>query len=92
MREVIDIGNEEHTLWRVNLQSRRDAKTELEAHYAWSDGTRWQAAEYPRVWLTGQLYKIQLACRPANPGEESDAVLFLKDFLPKLQPLLVKTS
>jgi hypothetical protein len=92
VREVIDTGNEQHTLWRVDLQSRRDSKIAIEAHYGWSDGTKWQAAEYPRVWLTGQLYKIQLACQPTKAGEVSDAVLFLKEFLPKLQPLLEKTS
>ena len=91
-REVIEVGGEQHSLWHVTLNSRRDAKPELEAHYAWSDGTNWQAAEYPRVWLTGKLYKIQLACQPTEKGGVSDAVLFLQQFLPKLQPLLVKTS
>jgi Protein of unknown function (DUF3485) len=91
-REVIDIGNEDHSFWRISLNSRRDSKTQLEAYYAWSEGSKWQAAEYPRLWLTGKLYKIQLACQPTNAGEVSDAVLFLKEFLPKLQPLLVKTS
>ena len=65
---------------------------ELEAYYAWSDGGMWQAAKHPRVWLTGRLYKIQLVCQPTKAGEVSDAVMFLQQFLPKLQPLLVKTS
>jgi hypothetical protein len=91
-KEVIVVDSEEHTLWRVNLQSKRDSKPELEAYYAWSDGSKWQAADYPRAWLTGQLYKIQLACQPASDGEVADALLFLQQFLPILQPLLVKTS
>ena len=91
-REGIDVEGAENTLWRVNFLSKRDLKPELEVYYAWSDGGSWQAAKYPRVWLTDRLYKIQLACQPTNDGEDSDAVLFLQQFLPKLQPLLVKTS
>ena len=91
-REVIDIGGNEHTFWRVNFRSKLDSKPQLESYYAWSDGSNWQAAEHPRVWLTGRLYKIQLACEPTRAGEVSDAVLFLQQFLPELQPLLAKTS
>lgn len=91
-QEVVNIDDAEHTVWRVNFQSKRDSKPELEAYYAWSDGGIWQAAKNPRLWLTGRLYKIQLACQPTKAGEVSDAVMFLQQFLPKLQPLLVKTS
>ncbi len=91
-RETIDVEGEQHSLWRVTLNSKRNASPELEAHYAWSDGGPWQAAEYPRIWFTGKLYKIQIACQPTEKGGVSDAVLFLQQFLPKLQPLLVKTS
>jgi len=91
-REAIEVGGEENTVWRVNFLSTLDSKPELDAYYAWSDGGKWQAADYPRVWLTGKLYKIQLACQPTENGGVSDAVLFLQQFLPKLQPLLVKTS
>lgn len=91
-QEVVNIDGAEHTIWRVNFLSKRDSKPELEAYYAWSDGGIWQAAKFPRVWLTGRLYKIQLACEPTEDGEVPDAVLFLQQFLPKLQPLLVKTS
>ena len=91
-REQIDVDGVDHTLWHVSFKSKIDSKPELEAYYAWSDGGNWQAAEYPRVWLTGRLYKLQLACQPTEEGAESDAILFLQQFLPKLQPLLVKTS
>lgn len=91
-REVVDVGGEEHAVWRVSLQSKRDSKPELESYYAWSDGSKWLAAEYPRVWLTSRLYKIQLSCQPTKEGEVSDAILFLREYLPKLQPLLVKTT
>ncbi len=67
-------------------------KPELEAYYAWSDGGPWQAAEYPRVWLTSRLYKLQLACQPTKAGEVPDAIQFMQQLLPKLQPLLVKSS
>ena len=91
-REIVECESEKHTVWRVNFRSKLDSKPELEAYYAWSDGGKWQAAEYPRVWLTGRLYKIQLACEPTKVGEVPDAISFLQQFLPKLQPLLVNTS
>ena len=91
-QEVISVEGGDHTVWRVNFRSKLDSKPELEAYYAWSDGGVWQAAKHPRVWLTGRLYKIQLACHPTQAGEVSDAVMFLQQYLPKLQPLLVKTS
>lgn len=91
-QEVVNSASAEHSIWRVNFLSKRDSKPELEAYYAWSDGGNWQAAKYPRLWFTGRLYKLQLACQPTKDGEVSDAVLFLQQFLPKLQPLLVKTS
>lgn len=90
--EVIRVDEEVHTFWRVNLLSKPALKPALEAYYAWSDGGNWQAADYPRVWLTGELYKIQLACSPTEPGQSPDAIQFLQLFLPKIQPLLVKTK
>ncbi len=91
-QEAIKFDADEHTFWRVSFQSKIDSKPELEAFYAWSDGGNWQAAANPRVWLTSRLYKIQLACQPTSEGEVSDGVLFLQQFLPNLQPLLVKAS
>ena len=91
-QEIVNIDGAEHTIWRVNFLSKVDLKPELEAYYAWSDGGAWKAAKNPRIWLTGRLYKIQLACQPTNDGEVSDAITFLQQFLPRLQPLLVKTS
>ncbi len=87
-REVVNIDGNENTLWRVNLRSERDSKPKLEAYYAWSEGGIWQAAEYPRFWLTGKLYKIQLACEATQPGQTPVALQFLDQFLPVLQPLL----
>lgn len=87
----IDSDSQEHTIWRVNFKSKVDSKPELEAFYAWSDGGNWKAAQNPRIWLTSRLYKIQLACQPTPEGEVPDAVLFLQDFIPALQPLLVKS-
>ncbi len=87
----INSDSQEHTIWRAGFKSKVDLKPELEAFYAWSDGGNWKAAQYPRIWLTSRLYKIQLACRPTPDGEVPDAVLFLQQFLPALQPLLVKS-
>lgn len=88
----VKLGSQIHTIWRVGFKSKVDSRPSLEAYYAWSDGGNWQAAENPRMWFTSRLYKIQLACQPTQDGEVSDAVLFLRQFIPELQPLLVKSS
>jgi hypothetical protein len=91
-RVTLDADGLSHSLWKVIFQSKVDSQPALEAYYAWSVGDAWQAAEHPRVWLTDRLYKIQVAGQPALPGQISESQQFLEQFLPQLQPLLVKTT
>ncbi|TWU01258.1 exosortase-associated EpsI family protein [Stieleria varia] len=71
-------------LWRVEFQREGSEEPHLEVCYGWSDGGRWQAAKYPRVWLTDQLYKVQVAGPPGTDGQPSPVQDFLKSFLPAL--------
>jgi len=83
--ETIQVGDRTDQLWKV-LFSREQSKTpHLEVWYGWSDGGAWEAADYPRVWMTDRLYKIQVAGTPAPEGEPSTVKDFLQAFLPTLK-------
>jgi hypothetical protein len=56
----------------------------LEVWYAWSDGGNWKDSDYPRFWMTENLYKIQVA-GPVGDDQWRPIASFLEAFVPKLQ-------
>ncbi len=93
-REAVQItnGDETDTLWKVQFQTPGEKQPiDFEVWYGWSDGGCWQAANFPRAWLTDSLYKIQAAGPPAASGEEISPVEdFLQQFLPVLNQAALK--
>lgn len=95
----IDGGkNAKHTLWELPFKANKNLKRkELRVFYAWSTGTEWTAAEYPRFSYGGMpyLYKIQLSVttNPLATNSEFDPGQdFLQNFLPELQSRLVEAT
>ena len=94
---VTDADGKTHSLWDLPLKSNELNGMPLRVVYAWSTGTTWEAAQYPRFAYGGlpYLYKLQVAIS-ANPGSqlaEHDAAQdFLGDFLTQLQPRLVEAN
>jgi hypothetical protein len=93
----LDSG-ESHDLWDLPMKANNPLRDgALRVYYAWSTGTRWEAAEHPRFSYGGlpHLYKIQMAVhsRPGSQAKDFDpAQDFLANFLPQLQPRLVEAS
>ena len=87
-RQATPIRNGDRTdnLWKVLFRAPGENDSiGFEVWYGWSDGGTWQAAEFPRAWLTDSLYKIQAAGPPAATGEKTSPVEdFLQQFLPEL--------
>ncbi|QDV14268.1 hypothetical protein CA51_41650 [Rosistilla oblonga] len=82
--ETIDEDRPNDQLWRVQFRRTEAEQPHLDVWYGWSDGTQWYAAEYPRVWMTDRLYKIQVAGTPPVMGQEPPVKDFLRSFLPEL--------
>ncbi len=86
--QTIQSGSDDHSLWSVQFRSGDADEPHLEVWYGWSDGGHWQAAKYPRVWMTDRLYKIQVAGQPGEEGQPSAVERFLEEFLPALNQAL----
>jgi hypothetical protein len=85
-----------HDFWDLEMKpNERFTGSPLRVLYAWSTGSKWEAAEYPRFGYGGlpHLYKLQLEVTTL-PGSHSKgfdpAANFLKAFLSDLQPRLVE--
>lgn len=85
---TVRAGDETARFWSLQLGLEGDSTPSLDVWYAWSDGGDWEAAEYPRFWLTDRLYKIQIAGEPAVGDGKSSAEDFLILFLPVLRRLI----
>ncbi len=83
-RENIVVGAERHGLWSVQFIREPETDPSIDVWYAWSDGGNWKDGDYPRFWLTENLYKIQVA-GPAGEEPERPVADFLMAFLPQLQ-------
>jgi len=86
-RESIVAGAERHGLWSVQFRKEPDPDPSLDVWYAWSDGGNWKDSDYPRFWLTENLYKIQVA-GPVGVEPQRPVADFLEAFLPQLQKQL----
>lgn len=76
------------SFWKTEFIRNPDTEPSFEVWYAWSDGGDWIAAQYPRFWMTDQLFKIQLASH-IGPGDDESAIRdFLAVFLPELNRFL----
>jgi len=73
------------SFWVSQFNDIRDGGSSFEVWYGWSTGTDWDAAKYPRFWLTHQLYKIQAAGPIRTKNETKSAV---EQFLEVLVPIL----
>ena len=94
---VTDANGDMHTFWELPFKANDLRGAPLRVLYAWSTGTIWEAAQYPRFGYGGlpHLYKLQLAvsANPASQATDHDPVQdFLVDFLAQLQPRLVKAT
>ncbi len=74
------------SFWVSQFNRNGDGGPSFEVWYGWSTGTDWDAAKYPRFWLTHQLYKIQ-AAGPTRTKDESQSAVeqFLEVFVPILR-------
>ncbi|WP_218934758.1 exosortase-associated EpsI family protein [Rosistilla ulvae] len=90
--EIVDNDRPNDRLWRVQFRQTTEEQPHLEVWYGWSDGTQWYAAEYPRVWMTDRLYKIQVAGPPPEMGQEPGVQDFLRSFLPELDAHALASS
>jgi hypothetical protein len=84
-REEILVGSERHRFWEVQFSRDGDPKPSLNVWYSWSDGGNWKDSDYPRIWLTENLYKIQVA-GPLGMDGQRPVAEFLEVFLAQLQP------
>ena len=86
--EAVTSDDTEHTFWRSEFVRSPDPDPSFEVWYAWSDGGRWEARDYPRFWMTDNLFKIQLAGPPGDDDSVSACRDFLIAFLPELNRYL----
>lgn len=84
-RETIAVESERHAFWEVQFRQDNAPDPNLDVWYAWSDGGNWEDSDYPRIWLTENLYKIQVAGPVGQDGQRPVAE-FLEAFIPALQP------
>ncbi|MCP4885115.1 MAG: exosortase-associated EpsI family protein [Planctomycetaceae bacterium] len=83
-RETILAATERHGFWSVQFAQEPYPDPNLEVWYAWSDGGNWKDSDYPRFWMTENLYKIQVA-GPVGDDQWRPIASFLEAFVPKLQ-------
>ncbi|QEG42471.1 exosortase-associated EpsI family protein [Roseimaritima ulvae] len=81
---TLDTAGSPHTLWQARFTQDQQPEPTLDVWYAWSDGGPMQAAQYPRVWLTENLYKIQVAGPVGNQAFQP-CRNFLTAFLPYVE-------
>lgn len=82
--------------WTVDFVKMKLGVTQrLRTYWAWSDGSRWEAPEHPRLRYAGEpfLYKLYLTVLHADDSNEHDAAAktiedFMEDFLPILDNAL----
>ncbi len=90
-KQVLEISGQTQELWSVQFAEKFSngemGEPSLNVWYAWSAGGAWVAAENPRFWMTPNLYKIQVAA-PMSQTDSSACKDFMKEFLPKLKPLI----
>ncbi len=84
----------QHEFWRTTHRSIRLEGSALLVYYGWNDGSRWTAADHPRLAYAGKplLYKLQLAVPVPladSPDREDAGMRFLRDFLPVAKHLLL---
>jgi hypothetical protein len=84
-----------HAFWELPLKTNNVHATPLRVMYAWSAGTQWEAAKYPRFEFGGlsHLYKLQVAVTKAGPVKSSEFDAgrdFLVGFVDQLQPRLME--
>ncbi|QDT06294.1 hypothetical protein K227x_47030 [Rubripirellula lacrimiformis] len=85
--ETVAADSVRNKLWSVEFSQNREPTPSLQSWYAWSDGGPWVAAKYPRVWMTDDLYKIQIA-GPIATEDFDPCADFLASWLPIVKPLL----
>lgn len=85
--ESIQGTEHDHTLWSVQFSKSPSPQPALDVWYAWSDGTAWHAADYPRFWMVDSLYKIQIA-GPVGNSSFRPCKDFLASYLPKIEKLI----
>jgi hypothetical protein len=85
-----------HDFWKLPLKPNGNFQGDpIEVYYAWSTGSKWEAAERPRFGYGGlpHLYKLQLSVETTSASKVKgfDAGQdFLANFLVQLQPRLVE--
>lgn len=83
-------------VWKNTFYPNGTDTRSVRVYYAWNDGRGWKAPEEPRFSFVGRsrLYKIQLAAfLPSVPeGQDDPCSDFLEQFLPALEPYLVKQT
>jgi hypothetical protein len=75
-----------HSFWIIDFTTRNAFADGLRVYYAWSQGSAWLAADFPRFELAGGplLYKIQLATYVSpylGEGTTDPGRQFLDEFL-----------
>ena len=90
--ETVRVDGQENQLWKVQLKQSHEADASMEVWYGFSDGGNWNAAKYPRVWLTDQLYKVQVSGRPATGGGQSPVQQFVEELLPIVKERALRDS
>lgn len=85
--QAISTATTEHQLWSVQFSQDSQPNPSLDVWYGWSDGGVFQASNYPRFWMTENLYKIQVA---GSVSSETDQPCreFLEAFLPHLERVI----
>ena len=83
----MDIDGTRHDFWAVMFSRDESPEPTIDVWYAWSDGAEWQASNYPRFWMTDNLYKVQ-ASGPVGDGKDNRPCRdFLTHFVPQLERL-----
>lgn len=85
--ETISTKTAEHRLWTVQFAENSQLAPSLDVWYAWSSGGPFEAAKYPRVWLTESLYKIQVA-GPVGDDLRRPCRDFLESYLPHVENVM----
>lgn len=84
------------TAWMVQFRNNKDVSGGLlRVYYAWSDGSKWQASEEPRITYGTRpyLFKFQVNAEidDSATGDDDDAAkAFLIDFIPVFEQLIAQ--
>ncbi|EMI20054.1 hypothetical protein RMSM_03018 [Rhodopirellula maiorica SM1] len=85
--EEILTSQSEHQFWSAQFAQRSESDASLDVWYGWSDGGAFVASKYPRVWMTDNLYKIQVA-GPVGNESQRPCRDFLEAFLPSVERVI----